>query len=141
MRAVRADLKAALPDLTSTVRAGGLDQPVEVVRDGWGVPHIRAQTKQDAFFAQGFVTAQDRLWHMDYDRHRALGRWSEFVGKSAIAEDRLMRTFDLERAAKADLAVSSEAARAMLDAYSAGVNAFMQTTESLPVEYQLLDAT
>ena len=139
MRIERADLKAALPDLTSTLRFRRLDQPVDVVRDRWGVPHIRARTKQDAFFAQGFVTAQDRLWHMDCDRYRALGRWSEFAGGLGIAEDRLMRTFDIERAAKADLAVSSEAARAMLDAYAAGVNAFVETTESLPVEYLLLE--
>ena len=139
MRIDRAALEAALPDLTSTVRVKGLDQPVDVVRDRWGVPHIRARTKQDAFFAQGFVTAQDRLWHMDHDRHRALGRWSEFAGGSGIAEDRLMRTFDIERAAKADLAVSSEAARNMLDAYTAGVNAFVETTASRPVEYLLLE--
>lgn len=139
MRIDRAALEAALPDLTSTVRVKGLDQPVDVVRDRWGVPHIRARTKQDAFFAQGFVAAQDRLWHMDYDRHRALGRWSEFAGESGIAEDRLMRTFDIERAAKADLAVSSEAASNMLDAYAAGVNAFVETTGSLPVEYLLLE--
>ncbi len=131
-------LEAALPDLTSTVRCGGLDQRVDVVRDRWGIPHIRARTKRDAFFAQGFVTAQDRLWHMDYDRHRALGRWSEFAGGYGIAEDRLMRTFDIERAAKADIALSSEAARDMLDAYSAGVNAFIETTGPLPVEYLLL---
>ncbi len=141
MSIARADLLAALPDLTSTVRIRGLDRPVLVVRDGWGVPHIRAATDHGAFFAQGFVTAQDRLWHMDRDRHRAVGRWSEFAGKSGIAEDRLMRTFDLERAAKADLAVSSDAASAMLDAYTAGVNAFLETTRSLPVEYRILGRT
>ncbi len=140
MPITRADLVAALPDLTSTIRASGLHQPVEVIRDAWGIPHIRAATKHDAFFAQGFVTAQDRLWHMDYDRRRALGRWSEFAGDSGIEGDRLMRTFDLERAAKADLEVTSDAAKAMLDAYAAGVNAFIETTESLPIEHQLLGA-
>ena len=141
MPVTRSDIAVALPDLTSTIRAAGLRQPVEVVRDRWGVPHIRAATEQDAFFAQGFVTAQDRLWHMDHDRHRALGRWSEFVGDSGIEEDRLMRTLDLERAAKADLVVSSVAAKAMLEAYSAGVNAFIETSASLPVEHQLLGAS
>ena len=140
MPITRADLEAALPDITSTIHAPGLHHGVEVVRDRWGIPHVRAATEDDAFFAQGFVTAQDRLWHMDYDRHRALGRWSEFAGESGLVEDRLMRTFGVERAAKADLAVSSEAAKAMLVAYAAGVNAFIETTESLPVEYRLVDA-
>ena len=92
------------------------------------------------FFAQGFATAQDRLWHMDYDRHRALGRWAEFVGEAGLGQDRLMRTFGVERAARADLIVSSEAARNMLEAYAAGVNAFIATTSALPVEYRLVDA-
>ncbi|MDE0191835.1 MAG: penicillin acylase family protein [Gammaproteobacteria bacterium] len=141
MPLARADLEAALPDMASTIRLAGLEHAVEVVRDGWGIPHIRAATVHDAFFAQGFVTAQDRLWHMDYDRHRALGRWSEFAGRMGLAEDRLMRTFGVERAAKADLAVSSDDARAMLEAYADGVNAFIGTTRSLPVEYKLLDAS
>ena len=136
-----ADLEVALPDVESTIRLPGLDEAVEIVRDDWGIPHIRAATVHDAFFAQGFVTAQDRLWHMDYDRHRALGRWSEFAGQLGLGEDRLMRTFGVERAAKADLAVSSDDARAMLEAYADGVNAFIGTTRSLPVEYKLLDAS
>ena len=141
MAITRADLDAALPDLTSTIGAAGLEHAVEVVRDGWGIPHIRAATIHDAFFAQGFVTAQDRLWHMDYDRHRALGRWAELAGRVGLGEDRLMRTFGVERAAKADFAVSSDDARAMLEAYSDGVNAFIQTTQSLPVEYRLVGAS
>ena len=140
MPLTEADLAAALPDLTSTIRAAGLDAPVEVLRDEWGIPHIRSATEHDAFFAQGFATAQDRLWHMDYDRHRALGRWSEFVGPSGTAEDRIMRTFGVERAAKADFEASSPAAQAMLEAYAAGVNAFIATTDALPVEYRLVEA-
>ncbi len=137
----QADLQAALPDVTSTLTVSGLQQAVDIVRDRWGIPHIRAATEYDAFFAQGFVTAQDRLWHMDYDRHRALGRWSEFAGPDGLAEDRLMRTFRLERAAKADYQVCSSDARAMLDAYTDGVNAFLTTTRMLPIEYTILAAT
>ena len=140
MRLTRADLADALPDLESTIRIGELEGAVDVARDAWGVPHIRAATEHDAFFAQGFATAQDRLWHMDYDRHRALGRWSEYAGTPGLAEDRVMRTFGIEQAAKADLAVSSPAAQAMLEAYAAGVNAFIRTTASLPVEYRLVEA-
>ena len=140
MPLTQTDLAACLPDLASTIRTPGLDAPVEILRDGWGIPHIRAATVHDAFFAQGFATAQDRLWHMDYDRHRALGRWSELVGASGLAEDRIMRTFGVERAAKADLAVSSADARAMLEAYAAGINAFIATTAALPIEYRLVEA-
>lgn len=141
MRITKADLQAALPDVTSTLVLPGLEQPVEVWRDTWGIPHIRAANEHDVFFAQGFVTAQDRLWHMDYDRHRALGRWAEFAGPDGVQEDRLLRTFRVERAARADYEASNASARAMLEAYSDGVNAFLQTTRSLPIEYAIVDAT
>ena len=140
-RITHADLQAALPDVTSTLRMPGLQQPVAICRDAWGIPHIRAENEHDAFFAQGFVTAQDRLWHMDYDRHRALGRWAEWAGPAALPEDRLMRTFRLERAARADWHVSSPTAQAMLESYTAGVNAFITTTRTLPIEYTILDTT
>ena len=139
-RLTPADLQNALPDVTSTLKLSGLQKPVEVCRDRWGVPHLRAENEHDAFFAQGFVTAQDRLWHMDYDRHRALGRWAEFAGPGALPEDRLMRGFRVERAARMDMEVTSPAARDMLKAYSDGVNAFLATTAALPVEYSLVQA-
>src|SRR5262249_15076175 len=137
----RADLQAALPDVTSSLQLPGLQRPVVICRDRWGIPHLQAENEPDAFFAQGFVTAQDRLWQMDYDRQRALGRWAEWAGPVALPEDRLMRTFRLERAARVDLAVSSPAAQAMLASYTAGVNAFIRTTRTLPIEYTILDTT
>jgi len=137
----RVDLERALPDVTSTFRLAGLEKPVTVFRDSWGIPHIRASGERDAFFAQGFATAQDRLWHMDYDRRRATGRWAEFAGPDALPGDRLFRRMSLERAARADYRASSPEARAMLDAYTSGVNAFIETASSLPIEYSILDAT
>lgn len=131
------DLKAALPDVTGTVHLKGLDGAVEIYRDGFGVPHIRAGSEKDAFFAQGFATAQDRLWHMEYDRRRGTGRWSEAVGTAGLAQDKLMRRFRLEASAKADYYAAGPQAKAMLDAYAAGVNAFIDTTHSLPVEYAI----
>ena len=112
----RKDLEAALPDLRTTLEFPELQARVDVVRDRWGVPHLRAQSQQDAFFAQGFVTAQDRLWQMDYDRQRALGRWAEWVGSGGLEEDRSMRVFELDKAARADYAACTAPARAMLDA-------------------------
>jgi penicillin amidase len=138
-RITRADLQAALPDVTSTLMLSGLQRPVEVHRDAWGIPHVQAATEYDVFFAQGFVSAQDRLWHMDYDRHRALGRWAEFAGPTGLHQDRLLRRLRLEHAARADFEVSSAAARSMLAAYTDGVNAFMATTRALPIEYTILD--
>lgn len=141
VRITEEDLKACLPDVTSEMRLDGLSAPVDVFRDLWGIPHIRAGNERDLFFAQGFVTAQDRLWHMDADRFRALGRWSECVGERAVDQDRLLRSAGMGRTAKLDYDACSDAARAMLDAYAAGVNAFVETTKALPIEYRLLGTT
>ena len=132
------DLAAALPDVRSTMTFDGLNGPVNIYRDPWGIPHIKAGNSADLFFAQGFATAQDRMFHMDYDRMRCLGRWSEYAGARGLESDRLMRRRRFERASKADYDVCSPEAREMLDAYTAGVNAFLDSTESLPVEYSLL---
>ena len=134
-----ADLQGALPDVTSPLSLPGLREPVQVFRDAWGIPHIRAADEWDLFFAQGFVTAQDRLWHMDADRHQALGRWSELVGAAGLERDRLLRAAGMGRAARRDLEACSPQARDMVRAYAEGVNAFIATTRSLPVEYALLE--
>jgi penicillin amidase len=86
-------LRAALPDVRAPQRLRGLAGPVTVHRDAWGIPHVRAEAEADAHFAQGFVHAQDRLWHMEYDRRRAYGRWAEAAGPAALPEDRMMRRF------------------------------------------------
>jgi penicillin amidase len=133
------DLKAALPDTTSTLSLPGLEQLVEIYRDPWGIPHIRAQNEWDLFFGQGFATAQDRLWHMDFDRHQALGRWAEFAGAGGVERDRLLRAAGMGRTARLDYQASGPQAKAMVDAYAAGVNAFLDTTRSLPIEYTILE--
>ena len=107
------------------VRLRGLDGPVELIRDRWGVPHCTAVTEHDAFFAQGVAHALDRLWQMDYDRRRGLGRWAEEIGPAAVAADALYRRLDLGASARSDVARLSVAARDMLSAYAAGVNAVM----------------
>ena len=129
------DLKRALPLLTGTVRVSRLGSSVEINRDKFGVPHIRASDERDAFFVQGFVTAQDRLWQMEYDRRRGAGRWAEAVGISALEQDKLMRRFGLVQSARADYEAANDQSRVMLDAYAEGVNAFLATTGSLPIEY------
>ncbi|HIB99367.1 TPA: penicillin acylase family protein [Candidatus Poribacteria bacterium] len=133
------DLKNALPDMTSTLCLSGLDELVEVYRDRWGIPHVKARSENDLFFAQGFVTAQDRLWHMDYDRYRALGRWSELAGSSGIEQDQLLRKAGMGRTAKLDCEIACPESKAMIEAYTAGVNAFIEVTTALPIEYTILD--
>lgn len=108
-------------------RISGLDGPVEIVRDGLGVPHCSATTVHDAFFAQGWCHATDRLFQLEYDRRRALGRWAEVVGPRAVAADRFHRQMDHQWFAERDVAALGEDARAMLAAYSDGVNAALRS--------------
>ena len=115
----RSDLEKAVPETINPVKVSGLNALVRIYRDAYGIPHAQATTTADAFFAQGFFTAQDRLWHMDYDRHRAYGRWAEFAGQSGLEQDRLMRRLRLEASARDDYAFVNDEARAMLDAYAA----------------------
>ena len=131
------DLKSAVPNLTGSVRLAGLEGAVKVYRDGYGIPRIKAKSEIDAFFVQGFVTAQDRLWHMEYDRRRGAGRWAEAVGELAVAQDTLMRRFRLEASAKADHRVMDQHTKAVFGAYAAGVNAFINSGDALPIEYRI----
>ena len=132
-----AELAAAIPSLSGKLQLKGLKAGVEVYRDNLGIPHVRAQSEHDAFFAQGFVTAQDRLWHMEYDRLRGSGRWAEAVGDSALEQDKLMRRFRLVASAKNDYAAMDEHTRLVFDAYAAGVNGFIDGPDPLPAEYAI----
>ncbi|GIP38161.1 beta-lactam antibiotic acylase [Paenibacillus sp. J31TS4] len=131
----------SLPVIRGELALAGLGQPVSVWRDEAGVPHIEAQNEQDLYLAQGYVTAQDRLFQMDLSRRQASGRLSEVVGKGALERDKFFRTFGLRRAAEASLGAYSVAARTMLDRYAQGVNAYIRQakeTGSLPVEFRIL---
>ncbi|MEO8280318.1 MAG: penicillin acylase family protein, partial [Ideonella sp.] len=115
-----------------------LEQAVTLHRDQWGIPHILARSDHDAFFAQGYVHAQDRLWQMDSSRLRMAGRWAESAGPSAVAGDALARRLGGESTSQRDYAALGEPARQMVQAYSDGVNAFLAEGRELPIEYQLL---
>jgi penicillin amidase len=128
-----------LPTIDADERLLGLHERVEVLRDTYGVPHIFATDPHDLFFAQGYVTAQDRLWQMDIYRRAAQGRLAEVLGEPALESDRFMRTLGLGRAARLDMSVISDEARGFLEAYMEGVNKFLQQHgESLPVEFTIL---
>jgi penicillin amidase len=117
----------------------GLAYPVVVIRDQWGVPHIYAKTERDLFFASGFVQAQDRLFQMDLLRRVCEGRLSEWFGEVALASDRFARVVGFHRQAQKNLEHASDEARAVLDSYAAGVNAFIERRDrNLPLEYKAL---
>jgi penicillin amidase len=131
--------RASLPQLDGRVQVAGLSAPVEVLRDARGVPHLRASTPQDLFFAQGYVTAQDRLWQMDLSRRLAKGELSEIFGELTRQMDIENRTLGFRRVSERALAELSPEARAPLTAYANGVNAFIATHQGLlPIEFLLL---
>ncbi len=120
----------------------GLSSPVEIARDDRGVPTIRAKSLNDAYFAIGFAHAQDRLFQMELMRRVGAGRLAETVGAAGVSTDKLMRTLGLYRMAEAEAASASPSLKAALDAYAAGVNAFLkQRRGALPLEFQLLRIT
>ena len=80
-----ADLRNALPDVNTDQKLDGIVSGATIHRDKWGIPHITAGNEPDLFFAQGFATAQDRLFQMDYDRLRCLGRSAEHLGERGVA--------------------------------------------------------
>ena len=129
---------SALPDTISDMTLSGLEGEVAITRDGFGIPHVNAGSEHDAYFGQGFATAQDRLWHMDYDRARAYGRWAEFIGPDGIEHDVMMRRFQIRDSVERDWKALSDDARAMFEAYSQGVNAFIESSEALSIEYVLI---
>ena len=131
--------KRRLPTISGTLKLPGLGAPVEVLRDRWGVPHIYAQSEPDAFMAQGYVHAQDRLWQMELNRRTANGRLSEVFGDLALDTDRAALTFGFRRLGEADWERLDAKLRLAMEAYAAGVNAYLQSPEyRAPVEFTLL---
>jgi len=141
---LRAAEKAALPVLDGDlhINAGetaGLTAPVTVRRDAHGVPHIEAATQDDLFVAQGYVTAQDRLWQMDASRRNANGELAEVLGSSLVKHDKAQRVLQFRRTAKRVYANLPAADRTRLDEYARGVNLFIeQHRDALPAEFRLL---
>jgi penicillin G amidase len=117
-----------------------VDRPVQIYRDEWGIPHVRAQSVRDAFAGQGYVHAMDRLWQMDASRTQMQGRWAELVGPSGLEADKLARRLGVSAASQRDYQAMSPGARAMVDSYTAGVNAYLASAQPLPPEYGLLQA-
>jgi penicillin amidase len=131
--------RAALPKLDGHARLTGLEAPATIRRDARGVPHIQAASTLDAVRAQGFATAQDRLWQMDLLRRRAQGELAEAFGEGALRADREARTLGLGHAARAALEALDPDSQALLEAYAAGVSAYIASHRSEPpLEFRLL---
>ncbi len=122
------------------LEVAGLEHKVDVIRDADGVPHIFAKTAHDLFFTQGWVHAQDRLFQMDVFRRTASGTLAELVGPAALGSDVELRTVGLRRAAERSLPLLSPETVADLEAYTAGINAFV-AANPLPPEYGALELT
>lgn len=130
---------SALPQLDGEITVQGLSAPVRVIRDGHGVPTIDATTLDDLFFAQGYVTGQDRLWQMDVMRRFAAGEMSEILGPALLEHDREQRILGLRAAAQKAAAALSPQERSHFEAYARGVNAFLNSRiDRLPIEFRLM---
>ncbi len=136
--------KTALPQLDGSVPVAGVRAPVTVIRDDQGVPHIRAADLHDLMFAQGYVTAQDRLWQMDITRRFAAGELAEimgadFFGTNLLQHDREQRILQLRVSAERSLANMPAGDREYLDDYARGVNAYIASRRGrMPVEFRVL---
>lgn len=132
-------LRTSLPQTDGTVTVAGIDAAVTISRDDRGVPVVRAESRDDAYFALGFLHAQDRLFQMDAMRRLGAGRLAEVIGPKVLETDRLMRTLGLYRSAEAQFVAASPALRDALEAYSAGVNSFLANhSGAWPPEFYLL---
>jgi penicillin amidase len=126
-----------LPRTKGSLRVSGIEGSVEIARDRWGVPHIRAATDHDLWFGQGFCHGQDRLWQIELYRRIGAGRLAEIAGREALGVDRFMRTLGLRRVAEREVAGIDPEVRDALDAFCDGLNAAV-ADRPLPAEFQLL---
>jgi penicillin amidase len=136
---VRSVTIAALPELDGDLHITGLSAPVAVRRGAHGVPHIQAATQDDLFLAQGYVTAQDRLWQMDTFRRNANGDLAEVLGSRLILHDKVKRVMGFRKVAQRLYANLSSDDRRRFDDYARGVNLYIQQhQDSLPPEFRIL---
>ncbi|MGE3842406.1 MAG: penicillin acylase family protein [Vicinamibacterales bacterium] len=131
-------LRSSVPTTDGAMAIPGLERPVLVLRDASGVPTIQGQTHEDVARALGVVHAQDRFFQMDLARRRAAGELAELVGAVALPADREARRFRLRGRARAVVEQATAEERALVQAYSEGVNAGLATLGARPFEYLIL---
>ncbi|MDD5206301.1 MAG: penicillin acylase family protein, partial [Desulfobacterales bacterium] len=135
-------IRLPMPVTNGELRIKGLQKSVTVYRDRWSVPHIYAENEHDLFMAQGYVQAQDRLWQMETNRRLAAGRLSEIFGPDGLEADKVLRSLGFMRAARDEVASYHSAAMGILNAFSDGVNGFIESQGNrLPLEFRILGVT
>jgi penicillin amidase len=129
-------LRSSLPQLDGSLHLDGLSDSIEIVRDTNAIPHIFAKDARDAYFALGYVHAQDRLWQLEMNRRIGSARLAEIFGPAALDQDKFLRTLGIRRTASAIYRRLDTATRERLQAYAAGINEFLKTrTGALPPEF------
>jgi penicillin amidase len=123
-----------------TITLAGLHGRITIRRDERGIPYIEATNDEDLYFAQGYATATDRLWQMDFMRRAARGQLAEVLGTLALDQDKLHRTLGFAQEVEAEFAQAPPQTRAILEAYARGVNAYSDSLDpkSMPPEFQIL---
>lgn len=128
----------SFPQVEGGLNIPGLEGPVDIYRDQFGIPHIFATTNHDLFFAQGYVHAQDRFWQMDFWRHQGAGRLSEMMGEATLETDIFLRTLGWERIAKQELEILEDEYLQVLEAYAQGVNAYLGDRKGTQISLEYL---
>ena len=122
--------EAAVATIRGTIHVPGLQKPVRVRRDRWGIAHIYAGNSHDLFFAQGYVVAQDRLFQMELWKRSGQGRLAEILGPEAVPRDtnarRLLYRGDME----AEFRSYAPDTKAILEAFTAGINAYIAEVDN-----------
>lgn len=129
------------PEYSGTVILPGLDSEVTIYHDEYAIPHIVADSERDLFFAQGYITARERMFQMDVTRRAGRGELSVLFGEKTLGKDRYLKTIGLYREAKKGYAAMGNRARNILQAYTDGVNAYIEKASALPFEYRVLRTT
>src|SRR5260370_41103121 len=119
-------MRRPLPKTKGELHLQGLHEPVEVITDRYGAPHIYAQNEDDLFFAQGYIHAQERLWQMELNRRIGSSPLAEIFVEVGIETDRFSRRLSMHRAAGQAVEHLSEHSKRILEGYSQGGNAYLE---------------
>ncbi len=135
---LRTQAQNSLAQINGTIKIRGLNKPVNVLRDQWGVAHIYAETQDDLFFGQGFVAAQDRLWQLDLWRRTGEGKLAEILGANYIERDKFARLLRYRGDMRKEYESYAPDAKQIITAFVHGVNAYIEANRNhLPIEFQI----
>ncbi len=139
VQSLREEAVERLAQIEGAISVPGLEKPVEILRDRWGVAHIYADTLDDLFFAQGFVAAQDRLYQIEIWRRTGAGELAEVFGSEYLSRDRIARLVRYRGDMEAEWNSYSPRAREIAEAFTSGINAYVEANrDNLPIEFELL---